>query len=124
MGSRAMSGVTGSVQGSLGSMQGALGMRPLGHPSLPGHPGPFFGTPQGHSMSSECMAGMDTVGEFQQQARRIEMQLHQQLRDQQQMESLHSQLGATSLQLQMLQANNAERQRCDPSCRIHRLVEG
>ena len=46
------------------------------------------------------MASMDMIGElFEQQARRLEAQLYQQLRDKQIMEALSARLGATSQQL-------------------------
>lgn len=49
------------------------------------------------------------IGElFQQQAKRLEAQLYQQLRDKKQIELVHSQLVATSKQLQALQQQNSE----------------
>lgn len=65
-----------------------------------------------HSVNNECIAGMDMIYElFQQQAKRLELQLYQQLRDQAEIESTHNQLSAASQQLQRLQMQNAELRR-------------
>jgi hypothetical protein len=55
---------------------------------------------------------MDMIGElFQHQAKRLETQLYQQLRDKKQIESIQLQLVTASNQLQRLQLQNTEQQR-------------
>ncbi|KAL3893550.1 MAG: hypothetical protein SGPRY_014154 [Prymnesium sp.] len=67
------------------------------------------------SANAECLSGMDMVGElFQQQAKRLEAQLYQQLRDQAEIERVQNQLAAASQQLKRLQVQNIE---------LRRLVE-
>jgi len=52
------------------------------------------------------------IGElFQQQAKRLEVQLYQQLRDKKQIELVHTQLMATTSQLQTLQSQNAQQRK-------------
>lgn len=85
-------------------------------PSLPslGQPAsrealPHSSNPDGvRSVSTECIAGMDMIGElFQQQAKRLEVQLYQQLRDRKQIEMVNVQLQQNVQQLQQLQQQNA-----------------
>jgi len=64
------------------------------------------------TVNSECMASMDMISElFQQQAKRLEAQLFQQLRDQAEIEHTQSQLAAASQQLKRLQVQNMELRR-------------
>ena len=64
------------------------------------------------SASTEAIAGMDMIGElFQQQAKRLEVQLYQQLRDRKQIELVNVQLQQNVLQLQQLQRQNSMQSR-------------
>lgn len=113
------SGLHPSVRGQLGGagMYGGIGgatAPPAGGENLLGS-GAFGAPPAAPAegaASSESMASMDMIGElFEQQARRLEAQLYQQLRDKQIMEALSARLGATSQQLQVRQLKIAEQQR-------------
>jgi len=106
---RSTSGAASVHGGQRGASSGAESSSML--PSM----GPGDGTLPGgakRSVNHECMSGMDMVGElFQHQAKRLEAQLYQQLRDQAEIESIQSQLGATSQQLKRLQVQNYELRR-------------
>ena len=74
---------------------------------------PLSSAPEGaRSVSTECIAGMDMIGElFQQQAKRLEVQLYQQLRDRKQIEMVNVQLQQNVQQLQQLQQQNGMQSR-------------
>merc|ERR1740139_1949220 len=74
---------------------------------------PLSSAPEGaRSVSTECIAGMDMIGElFQQQAKRLEVQLYQQLRDRKQIEMVNVQLQQNVQQLHQLQSQNSMQSR-------------
>merc|ERR1719174_972766 len=88
-----------------------LSREPLAH-GFNSDPARFNPDPGMRSVSNECIAGMDMIGElFQQQAKRLEGQLYQQLRDRKQIEMVNVQLQQNVQQLQQLQQQNAMQSR-------------
>jgi len=112
---QAAGGISGSVSSGMCSSMLAAGAAGV----LPSRLLPSDGASTSYelkrSANTECIAGMDMIGElFQQQAKRLEMQLYQQLRDQADIETIHNRFSCASQQLQRLQAQNLE---------LRRLVE-
>ena len=76
----------------------------IGQPAAAREPLPLSSAPDARAVSTEAIAGMDMIGElFQQQAKRLEVQLYQQLRDRKQIEMVNVQLQQNVQQLQQLQ---------------------
>eukprot|EP00908_Phaeocystis_cordata_P007043 Transcript_17683.p1 GENE.Transcript_17683~~Transcript_17683.p1 ORF type:complete len:577 (-),score=179.55 Transcript_17683:1263-2867(-) len=115
--------VPAALTGRCAGSSSSFGAGPL--PGVPGAALPSLGQPVSReslahganpnglrSVSTECIAGMDMIGElFQQQAKRLEVQLYQQLRDRKQIEMVNVQLQQNVQQLQQLQQQLAEEQR-------------
>ena len=96
-----------SAIGSISAARDGLGAAAAAPSAAGGAPAGAGGVK--HSASSECIAGMDMIGQlFQQQAKRLEAQLYQQLRDKKQIELVQAQLAQTATQMQRLQQQNAE----------------
>ena len=84
----------------------------IGQPAAAREPLPLSSAPDARAVSTEAIAGMDMIGElFQQQAKRLEVQLYQQLRDRKQIEMVNVQLQQNVQQLQQLQQQNTVQSR-------------
>lgn len=100
--------------GSLASFSApAAALSPaMGQPVAAREPLPLSSAPDARAVSTEAIAGMDMIGElFQQQAKRLEVQLYQQLRDRKQIEMVNVQLQQNVQQLQQLQQQNSVQSR-------------
>jgi len=100
--------------GSLASFSApAAALSPaMGPPVGAREPLPLSSAPDARAVSTEAIAGMDMIGElFQQQAKRLEVQLYQQLRDRKQIEAVNVQLQQNVQQLQQLQQQNSVQSR-------------
>ena len=87
-------------------------LTPAMQPVAAREPLPLSSAPDARAVSTEAIAGMDMIGElFQQQAKRLEVQLYQQLRDRKQIEMVNVQLQQNVQQLQQLQQQNGMQSR-------------